>query len=113
MNSHSFTTISNRKLNDRRRPFLQKLLIKNLLSKPQSMDSEKNEKKNQSSFNHKSTHNTISNSDDDTPLFFIQQKLLNSRQIKSPPPPLNHIDQSQFRRVVLRGLASHKNYLIL
>lgn len=112
MTSPYIIDISNRKLNDRRRPFLQKFLIKNLLSKPESTDLGKNEKKNEIVF--KSLRNRYI-SDDDTPLFFIQQQLLytNSIQIKHTPPQFTHVDQSQFRRVILRGLASHQNYLIL
>lgn len=103
MNLTYFTDLSNRKLNDRFRPFSQKLLIKNLLKlQSETMDLEKNEKNN----------HVISS--DNIPLFYIQQQLLHNQTLfTTSEQKLNHIDPSQLRKVVLKGLSSSQNYLIL
>lgn len=104
--------ISNRKLNDNR-PFLQKFFIKNLLNNHDLLSSVKIEKFNLTinNTNIKNNSNTHDESDDNIPLFYLQQKFISSYK-PTNQIPFQHIDKSQFRQVILRGLNTHQNYLL-
>lgn len=58
--------------------------------------------------NNVSTARPSSAPDDDTPLYLVQQRLLYSM-----PKTFSTVDQSQFRRVVLRGIHHRQNSLYI
>ena len=109
--STRFIDLSYQKLNDERRPFLQKILIKNLLDlSTEPMVLRKNEKKIPIYNVNNSDLESDSDDDDNIPLFYVQKKLLNSSTCSIQNQ--NCIDQSHFRHVILKSISSHQNYLL-